>query len=105
MIKLNPNKEKTMYTEKDFRKDFPQNKMLKKVREKAFFKDLLEYNFINCVILSAYVGVMAALSNFVLPTDYHEYTMKAVKNEQLNQQYIEMHEKYDVDHEDIVGLN
>lgn len=48
---------------------------------------------------------MAALSNFVLPTDYHEYTMKAVKNEQLNQQYIEMHEKYDVDHEDIVGLN
>ena len=48
---------------------------------------------------------MAVFSNFVLPTDYHEYTMKAVKNEQLNQQYIEMHEKYDVDHEDVVGLN
>lgn len=94
-----------MYTKKDFRKDFPQNVMLTKVKNRAFLKDLIKFNFINCLFAAAQIGLTALLRNHIAPTDVYEYKLKVSQAEDLNQKYIDMREKYDVDHEDIVGLN
>lgn len=90
-----------MYTEKEFRKDYPVNKMITKVNDKKFFVA----NLVNAANESIKLLVMAALSNYVLPTDILEFDIKSAKADELNQQYVEMHEKYDVTHEEIVGLD
>lgn len=90
-----------MYTEKEFRKDYPENKMITKVNDKKFFVA----NLVNAANESIKLLVMAALSNYVLPTDLAEFDTKSAKAEELNHQYVEMRERYDVTHEEIVGLD
>ncbi|MGN1163124.1 MAG: hypothetical protein ACI4T2_04345 [Christensenellales bacterium] len=94
-----------MYTKKDFRKDFPQNVMLKKIQNRAFIKSLISYNLINCVLMAAKVGIYSLLLNHIAPTDLYEIDLKTTEAVDMNKQYVKMHEKYDVTHEDIVGLN
>ncbi len=90
-----------MYTEKDFRKDYPANKMLTEVNNK---KSLIA-NFVVAAGVSVKLLVIAALSNNIFPSDFFEYDAKSRQINELDNQYIELHKKYDVTHEDIVGLN
>lgn len=90
-----------MYTEKDFRKDYPANKMLTKVNDK---KDLIS-NFIVAVGVSTKLLIIAALSNTIFPSDFLEYDAKSRQMNALDSQYIAMREQYKVKHEDVTGLN
>lgn len=90
-----------MYTEKDFRKDYPANKMLTKVNDKQH----LISNLIVAAGVSVKLLVITALSNSIFPSDFLEYDAKSRQMNALDNQYIELREQYKVKHEDIVGLD
>ncbi len=90
-----------MYTEKDFRKDYPANKMLTKVNDKKY----LISNLIVAAGVSVKLLVITALSNSIFPSDFLEYDAKSRQMNALDNQYIELREQYKVKHEDIVGLD
>lgn len=91
-------------TEREFRKHFPQNTMLQKVVKKQQTKNLLVANLYACANLVADACIYFLLANHIAPTDLFEQAQKIDEQAQLNSQYVKLHEKFDVTHEDIVGL-
>lgn len=92
-----------MYSENDFRKDFPANKMLNKVNNKANFLDCLT----NAVILTSHIAFFSilSLSGKIAPNDLLELNSKLQEIDKIETENYNMHQKYDVTHEDIYNFD
>lgn len=99
MLKLIELKEIVMYTLNDFRKDYPANTMLNKIENK---KSILS-SLANCALAIGEFCIYAAMANVIAPTDLYETELKFNSINKIQDEYIEMHEKYDVTHEDIIN--
>lgn len=88
-----------MYTLNDFRKDYPANTMLNKIENK---KSILS-SLANCVLAISEFCIYAAMANVIAPIDLYESELKFNSINKIQDEYIEMHEKYDVTHEDIIN--
>lgn len=90
-------------SEREFRKHFPQNTMLKAVVNKQQMKNQLWASIYACANLAVDAFIYYKLANHIAPMDIYEQIPKMNEQSKLNSEYIKMHEKYDVTHEDIVG--